>query len=48
MVLHSIYILSLTAAYDVYYVNIISLITLCDVILELILMTNICDATMHL
>lgn len=46
MILHSTYVISSIVAYDVYYVSIISLITMCAVILELILMTNICDATL--
>lgn len=48
MILHSIYIFSSIAAYDIYYVSIIALITVCAVVLELILMTNICDAALYL
>ena len=48
MILHSTYIFSVIVAYDVYYVSNIALITVCAAILELILMTNTCDATLYL
>lgn len=46
--LHSTCIISLIATYDVYYVSIISLITMYDAVLGLILLTDMYDATLCL